>query len=47
VWFASGAVQDPAGATAAYQQARRLNPRLSPTGAIQPFDPAQFPKVSC
>jgi O-antigen ligase len=47
LWYASGAVQDPAGAAAVFAEARRLNPHLDPDDAIEPIDPAEFPLVDC
>jgi hypothetical protein len=47
LWYASGAVQDPAHAAAAFARARQLNPKIQPGGAIPPFDPVEFPRVNC
>lgn len=47
LWYASGAVAEPAAAAAAFARARELNSRLAPDGAIAPFDPADFPPVAC
>jgi tetratricopeptide (TPR) repeat protein len=47
LWYAAGAVQDPALAAASFARARQLNPHLKPDGAIEPVDPADFPPVPC